>query len=111
MNVLFLTHSLSDKLVGGETRIAWELANALAKKGVRVFAAAPYVEPGIKSRLPENIKVYRVPFCSTPELNRSNMLKAFLFLQSLPMLSRASKAACPKISGFIGCLLLLLLSA
>ena len=83
MNVLFLTHSLSDKLVGGETRIAWELANALAKKGVRVFAAAPYVEPGIKSRLPENIKVYRVPFCSTPELNRSNMLKAFLFLWPL----------------------------
>ncbi|PJE59588.1 MAG: hypothetical protein COU85_02905 [Candidatus Portnoybacteria bacterium CG10_big_fil_rev_8_21_14_0_10_44_7] len=85
MNILFLVHTFSDKVIGGEATIGWQLAQALAKRGQRVFVVAPLVERGIKKRSPENLRVYKIPFCHpAPGLDNSNMLRAFLF--SLPLL-------------------------
>jgi len=84
MNILFLTHTFSDKIIGGEARISWELSRALAKKGLNIFVVSPYVEKKIKRKLPENLKVYKVPFCHLATgLDNSNMLRMFFY--SLPL--------------------------
>lgn len=85
MNILFLVHTFSDKVVGGEATIGWQLSKALARNGQRVFVVSPMVEKDIKNRLPKNVFVYRVPFSHPATgLDNSNMLRAFLF--SLPLL-------------------------
>lgn len=85
MNILLLTHTFSDKVIGGEARISWELSLALAKRGLNIFIISSYVEKDIADKLPANLKVYRVPFChSSPGLDASNMLRMFLY--SLPII-------------------------
>ena len=84
MNVLLLTHTFSDKIIGGEARISWELSLSLAKRDLNIFVVSPYVEKNIEKKLPKNLKVYKVPFChSSSGLDASNMLRAFFY--SLPI--------------------------
>lgn len=85
MNILLLTHTFSDKIIGGEARISWELSRALAKRGLNIFIVSPYVEKGVTEKLPVNIKVYKTPFCHpSPGLDASNMLRMFFY--SLPII-------------------------
>jgi len=85
MNILLLTHTFSDKIIGGEARICWELPLVLAKRGLNIFVVSSYVEKGIADKLPANLKVYKVPFCHpSPGLDASNMLRMFLY--SLPII-------------------------
>ena len=85
MNILILTHTFSDKVIGGEARISWELPVALAKRGLNVFVVTPYVEKNITDKLFSNLRVYKVPFCHpSPGLDASNMLRMFFY--SLPLI-------------------------
>jgi len=84
MNILFLTQVYSDCVSGGEGTAVWELSNALAERGLKIFVITPFVR--IKSKHHSNIKVYKVPFCKGEPLSftKEDKLKTFLF--SIPLI-------------------------
>ena len=83
MKVLYITDVFSNKIGGGESKIAWEYVNALARQGVVVWVIAPYVDYD-KKAIGKNIRVFRAPFgFREPNFSVSNMFKCFLF--SIPL--------------------------
>jgi len=81
MNILLLTHTFSDKLVGGEVRISWELARAIAcqDKKNKIYLVSSFIDKEIKN-LPKNLKVYQAPFCHlSSSMDKSNMLRIFFY--------------------------------
>jgi len=86
MNILLLTHTFSNKTIGGEARIGWELAQALAlaDQNNKIIIVSSFVENDINN-LPKNLKVFQVPFCHpAPSMDKSNMLRIFFY--SLPLI-------------------------
>lgn len=62
----------------------WEMSNALAQKGVKIFVVTPFVK--VEGRYHSNIKVYKIPFCKKETINfsKEDNLKAFFW--SLPII-------------------------
>ena len=90
MNILLLTHTFSDKLIGGEVRISWELSRALAyqNKNNKIYLVSSFIDKEIKN-LPKNLKVYQAPFCHlSSSMNKSNMLRIFFYSLFLIFLKR-----------------------
>jgi len=83
MRILYITDVFSNKIGGGESKIAWEYVNSLARQGVVVWVVASYVDYDKKS-IDKKIKVFKVPFgFREPNFSISNMFKCFLF--SIPL--------------------------
>lgn len=83
MRILYLTDVFSNKVAGGESKIAWEYVNSLSRQGVNVWVMASYVDYD-KEKLDKRVKVVRAPFgFREPNFSVSNMFKCFIF--SLPI--------------------------
>lgn len=84
LRVLILTHTYSDRELGGEPKIVYETSKALSNHGVDVYVVASRVNINQPVNN-ENLKVYQAPFCRQVSIfNQSNMLMVFLF--SLPLI-------------------------
>jgi len=84
LRILVLTHAYSDVISGGETKAAWEMTNALAKRGIKIYVVTTFVK--IDETVPHsNIKIYKVPFCKQARnFNKLDMFKTFFY--SLPVI-------------------------
>ncbi len=83
MRILVLTYVYSDVISGGEATAAWELTNALAQRGIKIYVVTPFAKIA-ETKLHSNVKVYQVPFSrQARNFNQLDMFKTFLY--SLPI--------------------------
>ena len=79
LNILILTHIYSDIITGGETKATWEMTNALAKKGVKIYVVTLFFKTS-QRKLNPNIKVYCLPFPrQTRSFDKLGMFKTFFY--------------------------------
>ncbi len=87
LKVLILTHVYSDVVSGGETKAAWEITNALARRGVRIYIVTLFTK--MRDKPDSNIKIYRVPFSSqTRTFDKLGMFKTFFYALPIIFLKR-----------------------
>lgn len=84
VNILIPTQYFSDSRLGGEARIVWDISNALARLGAKVYVVTAHLDQ-LKNKPNVNIRVYVVPFCKeVTNLDPVTMTKLYLF--SLPLI-------------------------
>ncbi len=84
LRVLILTHIYSDVISGGETKATWEMTNALAKKGVKIYVVTLFFKASQRELNP-SIKVYCLPFSrQTRSFDKLGMFKTFFY--ALPII-------------------------